>query len=112
MGELKLKAGSNPNGTIKAWLMSILNDFGPTDDLVSRLLGSLEETILRVLSSDGMEGQFDHIEIVVLAPAGQASQGHTWGFFRVERTSTNTKIEDIKGHFVEYYLYLDRKTRK
>jgi hypothetical protein len=112
LGELKLQADSNPNGTIKAWLVNLLDDLSLPAGFVSRLLVSIEEAILRVLSQDGKEGQFDHLEIVVLAPAGQASKGYTWGFFRVERMSTNSEIEGTKGHCVEYYLYLDRTIGK
>ena len=112
LGQLRLGAGSNPNGTIKAWLIDALSGFSLPDDLVSRLVASIEETTMRVFSTDSLEGQLEHLEIAVLAPAGQASKGHTWGFFRVERAVADSEIEIAKGHCVEYYLYLDRKTGK
>ena len=111
LGELKLQAGSSPDGTIKAWLINILGDLSLPGDFISRLLTSIEEAV-HVLSPSTIEGQLEYLEIVVLAPAGQVSKGHTWGFFRVERTSTDSQIESTKGHCVEYYLYLDRKTWK
>ena len=112
LGELKLRAGSNPDGTIKAWLMNTLRDFSLPGDLVSRLLTSIEDAMARVLSPDGIEGQPKSLEIVVLAPAGQRSDGHTWGFFRLERASTDSQIENMTGHRIEYYLYVDSKTGK
>lgn len=110
LGQLKLGPGSNPTGTIKAWLMNALSDFSLPGDLVSRLLASMEEATGRVLSPDSTKRQFEYLEIVVLATAGQTSQAQTWGFFRVERTSTDAPIESAKAHCVEYYLYMDRQT--
>ena len=112
LGQLKLRPSSNPDGTIKSWLEKTINDFSLPDDLVSRLVASIEETTTRVLSPDSLEGQFEYLEIAVLAPAGQAPKGHTWGFFRLERATADSQIESAKGHCVEYYLYLDRKTGK
>jgi hypothetical protein len=109
LGQLKLRAGSNPNGTIRGWLMKALTDFSLPDDLISRILASIEEATARVLIPDRIEGQFDYLEIVVFAPAGRAPRGHTWGFFRVERAATDSQLESAKGHRVEYYLYLDKK---
>ena len=110
VGQLKLVAGSNLDGTIKVWLLDALADFSLPGDLVNRLLTSIEEATARVLSPANMDEQFEYLEIVVLAPLKQASKGHTWGFFRVERASTDTLSESAKGHCVEYYLYLDNKT--
>ena len=110
LGQLKLVAGSNPDGTIKTWLMNTLRDFSLPGDLISRLLASIEEATGRVLSPDSMEGQFEYLEIAVLAQAGEISKGHIWGFFRVERAATDPLNDRAKGHCVEYYLYLDKKT--
>lgn len=110
LGQLKLAAGSNPDGTVKAWLMNAMSNFRVPGDLVSRLLASIEEAMARVLSPDSTEAQSEYLEIVVLVPAGQTSKGHTWSFFRVERASTGSQIEGAKGHCIEYYLYLDKKT--
>ena len=112
LGELKLQTGSNPDGTIKAWLMHIIEDLQLPGKYVSRLLASIEEATLRILSPEGIEDQFDHLEIILLAQSGQVSKGHTWGFFRVERTSTDSKIESAKGYCFEYYLYLEGKPGK
>ena len=110
LGQLKLIAGSNADGTINEWLMNTLSDFSLPSDLVSRLLASIEETTARVLSPDSIDGPSAYLEIAVLGPAGQTSKGHTWGFFRVEKASTDSQIEGPKGHCIEYYLYLDKKT--
>ena len=110
LGQLKLVAGSNPDGTIKTWLMNTLHDFSLPGDLVSRLLASIEEATGRVLSPNSMEGQFEYLEIAVVAQAGEISKGHIWGFFRVERAATDPLNDRAKGHCVEYYLYLDKKT--
>lgn len=110
LGQFKLRAGSNLNGTITAGLMKALIKFSLPEDLVSRLLASIDDATARVLSPDIAEGQFDFIEIVILAPSLQTPKGHTWGFFRVERASTDPLNESAKGHCVQYYLYLDKKT--
>ena len=110
LGQLKLRADSKLNGTIKAWLMKALTDFSLPDDLVSRLMASIEDAAVRVLSPNIAEGQFDFLEIVILVPSLQTPKGYSWGFFRVERASTDPLNESAKGHCVEYYLYLDKKT--
>jgi hypothetical protein len=112
LGQLKLVAGSNPDGTIKGWLMDALADFSLPGDLIRRLLASIEEATARVLSPDSVDGQFEYLEIVLLAPPKPAPKGHTWGFFRVERASTDSLSESIKGHRIEYYLYSDQKTER
>jgi hypothetical protein len=109
LGELKLRAGSNPDRSIKTWLTHILSDFSLPNDLVNKLLRSMEDAAVRVLVPDGVEAQLEHLEIVVLAPEDMISQGQTWGFFRVERTSTDSEADDSLGHSIDYYLYLDRK---
>ena len=88
--------------------MNTLRDLSLPGDLVSRLLASMEEAMARVLSSDSIEIQFEYLEIVILAPAGQTSKGHIWGFFRVERAATDPLDERAKGHCIEYFLYLDK----
>ena len=112
LGQLKLSLGASPDGTMKEWLMNALRDFTLSGDLVSRLLASIEEAAAHILSPDRTQVQLEYLEIVVLAPTGQTSKGHTWGFFRVERESTDPQLESVKGHCVEYYLYLDSKVGK
>jgi hypothetical protein len=112
LGQLKLLAGSNSDGTIKRWLLDALADFSLPGDLISRLLASIEEATARVLSPDSVDGQFEYLEIVLLAPPKQASKGHTWGFFRVEKVSIGSLSQSTRGHCIEYYLYLDQKTER
>lgn len=90
--------------------MDSLGELSLPDDLVRRLLASIEEATVRVLSPDSKQGEY--LEIVLLAPTGQASNGHIWGYFRVERMSVESPMEGTKGQCVEYYLYLDSKTGK
>ena len=108
LGQLRLVAESNLDGTIEGWLTNALADFSLPGDLIGRLLASIQEATARVLSPEGNEGQFEYLEIAVLAPAEPSSKAHTWGFFRVERASTDSLIERTKGHCIEYYLYLDK----
>ena len=112
VGELKLRAGSNSDGSIETWLIEVLSDFSLPGDLVNRLLKSMEDSAGRVLIPDGTEAQLEHLEIVVLAPAYLVPQGQTWGFFRLERASADSQCDATKGHCVEYYLYLDHKTER
>ena len=112
VGRLQLVAGSSSDGTIKSWLMDALADFSLPVELISRLLASIEEATERVLSPNSVDGQFEHLEIVVLAPQKQASKGHIWGFFRVEKASTGSLSQSTKGHCIEYYLYLDQKAER
>jgi hypothetical protein len=89
--------------------MKTLTDTRLPGKLVSRLLASMEEATARVLSPDSIEGRFEYLEIVVLVPVDQASKGHTWGFFRVEKASADSRSESPNRHCIEYYLYLDKK---
>jgi hypothetical protein len=109
LGELKLRAGSNPDGSVETWLTHILSDFSLPNDLVNKLLKSMQDAAMRVLVPDGGETQLEHLEVVVLAPTDLVPQGQIWGFFRVERTSTHPDIEDSQVHSIDYYLYLDKK---
>jgi hypothetical protein len=112
LGQLKIRAGSTPDGTIKAWLMNSLNALSLPDDLVSRLLASIEVATTPILRPDRIQAQPEYLEIVVLAPAEQTAKEHLWGFFRVERASSDSRIENAKGRCIEYYLYLDKRTSK
>jgi hypothetical protein len=89
--------------------MNTLKALRLPDDLVSRLLASIEEVTARVLTPDSIEAPLEYLEFVLLAPAGQRTKGYPWGFFRVERASTDSQLKTEKGHCVEYYLYLDQK---
>lgn len=64
---------------------------------------------MRVLFPDGTEAELEHLEIAVLAPEDLLVQGQTWGFFRVERTSTDSEADASQSHCIDYYLYLDSK---
>ena len=107
-GELQLAAGSNPDGSIRQWLMKILEPFRLPEEYVSKILNSIEDAASRVLSPDTVEGQFEHLDIVILTPAGQPSDRQTWGFFRLERMEGKTKSTDSKRYRIEYYLYPER----
>lgn len=90
--------------------MDVVNEFSLPDDLVTRLLASIEDVTARVLTPSSIKMPLEYLEIVLLAPAGQRKKGNPWGFFRVERASTDSQLETEIGHCVEYYLYLDQKT--
>jgi hypothetical protein len=112
LGKLQLRDNSDANGTIDHWLTSILASFSLPDDLVGRIRTSIEDAVVRILGPDPAERNFEYLEIVMLGPGGQPTKGHTWGFFRLERASTDALNENAKGHCVEYYLYLDKKTEE
>ena len=109
LGKLQLRDHSNANGTIDHWLTGILTTFSLPDDLVGKIRTSIEDAVVRILSPDTAGRNFEYLEIVVLGPSEQTAKGNTWGFFRLERVSTDSQIESAKGHCVEYYLYLDKK---
>jgi hypothetical protein len=92
--------------------MDALSDFGLPNDLVKRLLASIEELTARVWSPDMGEEKIDFLEIVMLVPSLQTPTGQTWGFFRVERSATDALNENAKEHCVEYYLYLDTRVKE
>ena len=88
--------------------MKILEPFRLPEEYVSKILKSIEDTASRVLSRDTVEGQFDHLNIVILTPAGQPPDRQTWGFFRLERMESKEKSADSKSYHIEYYLYPER----
>ena len=110
LGKAQLRVGSVPNGALDQWLTQILSPFDLPENFVSRLLKSMEEAVVRVLSPDTMEKRYEHLDIAVLAATDLSFPGKTWGFFRVERTSIDSKNENANGHLIEYYLYLDRNS--
>ena len=109
LGKLQLLENSNANGTVDHWLTGILAPFSLPDDLVGKIRTSIEQAVVRILGPDTAERNFGYLEIVMLVPSLQTPKGHPWGFFLVERTSTDPLNERANGHCVEYYLYLDKK---
>jgi hypothetical protein len=109
LGKLQLRDNSDANGTIDNWLTGILTTFSLPDDLVGKIRTSIEQAVVRILSPDTAERNFEYLEIVVLVPALQTLKGLPWGFFLVERASTDPLNERANGHCVEYYLYVDKK---
>ena len=107
-GELQLAVGSNPDGTIRRWLMKILEPFRLPEEYVSKILKSIEDVTSRVLSPDTGDGQFEHLNIVLLTPVGQPAERQTWGFFRLERMESKEKPKESKSYRIEYYLYSER----
>lgn len=112
LGKLQLRDTSNANGTIDYWLTNILAPLSLSDELVGKIRTSTELAIVRILGPDTAERNFEYLEIVMLIPSMQTVRGHPWGFFLVERASTDPLNERAKGHCVEYYLYLDKKTEE
>ena len=110
LGKLQLRDHSIVNGTIDHWLRSILAPLSLPDDLVGKIRTSIEQAVVRILSPDTAERNFEYVEIVVLIPALQTRKELSWGFFLVERASTDPLNESARGHCVEYYLYLDKQT--
>lgn len=110
LGELQLRVGSGFNGTIDQWLMIILNPLNLPDDFVGKIQKSIEQAAAGVLHPDTAGAKLEYLEVVVLAPTEQISQGKIWGFFRIERTSTDTRNENANGHRVDYYIYRDRSS--
>ena len=109
LGEMQLQDNANSNDIIEHWLTSILAPFHLPNDFVAKIRTSIEDAVVRILSPDTAGRNFEYLEIVVLGPSEQTAKGNTWGFFRLERVSTDSQIESAKGHCVEYYLYLDKK---
>ena len=109
LGKLQLRGHSDANGTIEHWLTRILVSVSLPDDLVGKILTSIEQAVVRFLGPDTAEWNFEYLEIVVLIPSLQTLKGHPWGFFLIERASTDPLNERANGHCVEYYLYVDKK---
>jgi hypothetical protein len=107
-GELQLAVGTNPDATIRQWLMKILEPFRLSEEYLSKILKSIEDAASRVMSPETVGGQFEHLDIVILTPAGQPSGRQTWGFFRLERMESKAKSMDSKSYHIEYYLYPER----
>ena len=109
LGKIKFLENSNANGNIDRWLTGLLSTFSLPDDLVGKIRTSIEQAVGRILSPDTAPRNFEYLEIVMLVPSLQTPKGHPWGFFLVERASTDPLNERSNGHCVEYYLYLDKK---
>ena len=109
LGTLQLRDHANASSTVDHWLTSALTTFSLPDDLVGKIRTSIGDAVVRILSFASAERNFEYLEIVVLGPTEQTAKGHTWGFFRLERASTDALNTNAKGHCVEYYLYVDKK---
>jgi hypothetical protein len=51
--------------------------------------------------------EFEHLHLLIFAPADRTVEGDTWGFFRIEKAGTSTTKENPSDHSIEFYLYLE-----
>lgn len=101
-----------PNGSIHAWLVNSLSAFSPPEDFLDRFGKSVEEAVMRGMATELSTPQFDHLTLLVLAPASHVPNGSIRGFFQVERNDNDAEGESTNSHRIEYYLYMDKMSRE
>jgi len=104
LGEIELRAGPTAPTLIEPWLLETLRHLELHADLISKISKSAQQAVSHATQPE--EGQW-LIHLLVFVPAGYTYNGHTWGFFRIEKMGMKTMDEGIERHVIEFYLYLE-----
>lgn len=107
VGELNLRAGSDLEQEIRAWLDQTLHPLDLSMEFLSRVHRSAREAASRALAMRAPAQKYGHIHVLVFAPRGNQQQGETWGFFRLEKLEACPENEILPDHSIEFYLYME-----
>ena len=107
LGELKVRAGSDIEGDIQAWLTQTLAPLELQTDFASKILRSAREAAARALDAKENGIEYRHIHLLAFAAHNHRDKGQTWGFFRLEKLEASPTVGNLPDHSIELYLYLD-----
>lgn len=103
LGELKLTVNPDTNYTVNKWLAVILNPLQLHADFLSKVLKSAQDATARAMQAKTVV-KSQHTHLLIFVPADRVSNGHNWGFFRIEKVGNASK-QDYPDHSIEFYLY-------
>ena len=104
LGEIELQAGHSASALVEPWLLDTLRHLELHAELIRKIARSAQQAVSNATQLE--EGQW-LIHLLVFVPASHTSNGHTWGFFRIEKMGKKTMDEGIERHVIEFYLYLE-----
>jgi hypothetical protein len=104
LGEIELRAGHSASALVEPWLLKTLRHLELHTDLISKIARSAQQAVSHATQPE--EGQW-LIHLLVFVPAGYVSNGHIWGFFRIEKMGMLTMDEAVQRRVIEFYLYLE-----
>jgi hypothetical protein len=107
LGELELPMGLNVEHVVHSWLMKTLSPLNLHTDFRARILKSAQEAVVRAMGPDGVAMDSGHIHLLVFGPHKIDLDEKTWGFFRIDKVEGTGKIENLPGHSIEFYLYIE-----
>ena len=106
LGELELPAGTAAESAIQAWIGPLLEPLHLSADFLSRVLNSIQESVLRCGNPDAGEIP-GHIHFCIHAPRKERARGGTWGFFHIERIENQDEEMTGTNHAIDFYLYVE-----
>lgn len=106
LGELELTVASNAEQSIRAWLTELLVPLHLHESFLNKLFASAHEYSIRALHST-MESGHGHIHLAILVQQEHASNGRSWGFFRIEKIDSSEENLSHPDRVVEFYLYVE-----
>ena len=109
LGELEVRAGSDAERAIQAWLTETLQPLELHGDLFQRICRSAWEAATRVLQFNGSPMQHRHIHLLAFAPRNYRPKAQTWGFFRLEKLENPVAGQSQSDHSIEFYIYAESK---
>jgi len=107
LGELELPDGSAVHDRLDTWLEEILSPLILHADMVNKIKISAQEAAERTTPLEQQTGNLRSVHLLVLSPAGYASNGQTWGFFRIEKRDVARTDDEFQRYVIEFYLYLE-----
>lgn len=105
LGELELAIGEAHKDVISAWIQEVLGSLKVHSNFKDRILTSTQEAVTRASQSLIPALKFEHVHLLVFAPAAGLSAGQSWGFFRIEKYESTAPSECSREHAIEFYLY-------
>ena len=107
LGELELPVHAQSDGAVSSWLTETLNPLNMHADFLNNVLKSAQDAAGRAMRSENAQLDFEHIHLLVFLPVTPASNGQTWGFFRIEKLKRPEQHKSPPDHAIELYLYLE-----
>lgn len=106
LGQLELMADSPADGYLRGQLFAILEPLRLHESFQNKLMLSAEEFTTRALNSITASGH-GHVHLIIFVQPERASNGESWGFFRIEKIDNAEQNPIHPDHVVEFYLYLE-----
>jgi hypothetical protein len=108
LGELDLPKRTNRDDNLRAWLAETLSPLELHATLLSKILGSAEETLGDAMASEHA-AETRTMHLMVYAARQSPSNGQSWGFFWVEKMDDSVQEAESSAlsHSILLYLYLE-----